>query len=77
MRTLVPLTALILVLRLYGNMPDLAHFNFNVSQAEYVLRGWWPNWQMQMRMWHAQEYSLWGGVLFAALTTAHTLTRGK
>ena len=70
MRILVPLAALILFLHMDGSLPDAA-------QAEYLLRGWWPNWQMQMRMWHLQEYSLWGGVLLAAFATLRTLTRAK
>ena len=75
MRMLVPLMALILFLHLNGNMPDLAHVN--VAHAEYLLRGWWPNWQMHMRTWHPQEFALWGGVLIASMATVYTSARGK
>jgi hypothetical protein len=71
----VPLAVLILFLRMNGSMPDLAHVN--VAHVEYLLRGWWPNWQMHMRLWRPQEYALWGGVLIASMATVYTLTRGK
>ena len=77
MRILAPLTAFILFLHLCGSLPGAAHLGLGASQAECLLRGWWPNWQMQMRIWHAQEYLLWGGVLFAALATVCTSLRGK
>ena len=75
MRMLVPLMALILFLHMNGSMPDFAHLN--VAQAEYLLRGWWPNWQMHVRMWRLQDCALWGGMMLASLSTVYTLTRGK
>ncbi len=75
MRMAVPLAALILFLRMNGNLPDFAHFN--MAHAEYLLRGWWYPWQMHMRMWHPQEYALWGGMLVTCLATLCTTTRGK
>ena len=75
MRMILPLAALILFLRMNGSMPDFAHFD--VPHVEYLMRGSWLNWKMQMRLWHPQDYVLWAGMLLATAGTLHTLAKAK
>ena len=75
MRMIVPLLALILFLHMNGNMPDFAHLS--TAHSAYLMRGWWVHWQTQMRLWHPQEYALWGGVALASFATVWTSVRGK
>jgi hypothetical protein len=75
MRMLVPMAALILFLCLNGSMPDFAHLN--LAHAEYLMRGRVSTWEMHMRLWHTQDYALWGGMMLACMGTLCTLVRGK
>jgi hypothetical protein len=58
-----------------GSMPDFAHIH--LAHAEYLVRGSWSTWQMQMRIWRPQDYVLWGGMLLATAATLRTLFLAK
>jgi hypothetical protein len=50
-------------------MPTIAHM-------EAVLRGWYPSWCAQLRVWSTEDILLWIVVAAALLRTAWSLQKG-
>ena len=47
------------------------------SHIEAIIRGWYPHWISQLRIWSAQDWAIWSAFLLAASMTVRTLVRAK